>query len=60
MTRPVEPAQVTFKWTYVGWLIALLVIITAFLGLLGVVPADPKIVWASILALALATFFGGL
>jgi hypothetical protein len=46
----------TIQWppAGVGWIIALLVLVLAFLGLIGVVPASPPVVFGSLAALAVA------
>jgi len=51
----VAPQQ--FRPYYVGWLVAVLIILICVLGLIGVVPGEAKKFFALIGGLALALFF---
>jgi hypothetical protein len=43
----------------IGGIVAILVIVVAFLGLIGVVPLTAQVVFGLVLALALAVVLGG-
>lgn len=45
---------VTWPPVGIGWLLAILVLLIAVLGLLGVVPPSPNVVFGSLAALAIA------